>query len=208
MGRVPSPDHLFLPDMPSHLRAPFDCGPLHSQAYLRLAGGCFPDRWRRVRDEVHTEIGADGLDEPSNSPLMKRLWWNGVHVGPGTTGLNAATATTFAPNVPVEDVLQIHHEYHHCRSYHLHARSKPSIPQPGMRSVRWPGIPHRCGSTLLQLALHPDMGLLDVDFNIWSPQCQGPRGPRCGRICGTAGGTHTLRAGFWGTHVGEPFITS
>ena len=44
--------------------------------YLLLAGGPFPDHWRRVRDEVRTEVNAGSLDRlPSNFPLSKKLWW-------------------------------------------------------------------------------------------------------------------------------------
>jgi len=44
--------------------------------YLLSAEGPFPDYWRRVRDEVDTEVDAGGLDKlPSNFPLAKKLWW-------------------------------------------------------------------------------------------------------------------------------------
>jgi len=45
-------------------------------AYLLFAEGSFPDHWRRVRDEVHTNANAGGLDKPpSNFPLAKKIWW-------------------------------------------------------------------------------------------------------------------------------------
>ena len=45
-------------------------------AYLLFAEGSFPDHWRRVRDEVHTNTDAGDSDKPpSNFPLAKKLWW-------------------------------------------------------------------------------------------------------------------------------------
>ena len=45
-------------------------------AHLLFAEGPFPDHWRRLRDEVHTEADASGLDKlPSNFPFTKKLWW-------------------------------------------------------------------------------------------------------------------------------------
>ena len=45
-------------------------------AHILYGGGPFPDYWRRVRDEVHTEADAGGLGNlPSNFPFTKKLWW-------------------------------------------------------------------------------------------------------------------------------------
>ena len=46
------------------------------RAYYLTAEGAFPDHWRRVRDEVHANADAGGVDKlPSNFPLTKKLWW-------------------------------------------------------------------------------------------------------------------------------------
>ena len=44
--------------------------------YLLFTEESFPDRWRRIRDEVHADPDAGGLDRlPSNFPFTKKLWW-------------------------------------------------------------------------------------------------------------------------------------
>ena len=44
--------------------------------YILLAEGSFPDRWRRVRNEVHAKADTDGLYKlPSGLPLTEKLWW-------------------------------------------------------------------------------------------------------------------------------------
>jgi len=42
-------------------------------AYILFAEGSFPDRWRRVRDDLHAKVGSD--NPPSDFPLMRKLQW-------------------------------------------------------------------------------------------------------------------------------------
>ena len=45
-------------------------------AYVLFAEGSFPNHWRRIRDEVDSKAGPNGLDNlPSNFPFIKKLRW-------------------------------------------------------------------------------------------------------------------------------------
>jgi len=158
-------------------------------AYILFAEGSFPNHWRRVRDEVHAESDTGDLDKmPSDFPLTKKLWWMAdIAYGMRMIGwvqeprnCMPPHPTTFAPNLPQEDLLEINHERHHCRPYDLRTRSEPTIRLPRTRPRRRSGDLPRRGPALAPCTLCPSMDHRNGDFAERYTQCWGfsARGPR------------------------------